>query len=46
MPLLGNALVGPVTVQLKRAHAATCWEATYGTPFKKNDGVTFKDKSD
>jgi hypothetical protein len=46
MPVLGNALVGPVTVQLKRGHDTLCWEATYGAPFKKNDGTSFKDKSD
>lgn len=45
-PVLGNALVGPVTVQLKRGHDTICWEATYGMPFKKNDGTSFKAKSD
>ncbi|MEO6028568.1 MAG: hypothetical protein ABIR79_17005 [Candidatus Binatia bacterium] len=38
---------GPVVVQLQPVTpSAPCWEATYGTPFKKNDGTGFVDKAD
>ncbi len=46
MPALGGALIGPVTVQLKQASEAVCWEAIYSVPFSKNDGTSFGDKSD
>jgi len=38
-------LAQPVTVQLVNG-AGTCWQATYSTPARVNDGSTFKDKSD
>ncbi len=37
---------GPITVQLRRAGASVCWQAVFHTPFTKNDGVVFNDKSD
>jgi hypothetical protein len=44
MPTLGLTL--PVRAQLRRSDAQTCWEATYDGNVKKNDGSTFKVKSD
>jgi hypothetical protein len=45
MPILGNVLASPLTVQLKNA-SGICWEAVYSEPFLKDDGFTFKDKAD
>ena len=45
MPVLGNALTSPLTVQLKST-SGICWEAVYSAPFLKNDGVTLRDKAD
>jgi hypothetical protein len=40
-----GGFTGAVIVRLKRDDAPACWDATYSTP-KKNDGTTFKAKSD
>jgi hypothetical protein len=45
MPVLGNTLVSPITVQLEST-SGVCWEAVYSFPYLKNDGTTFKDKAD
>jgi len=45
-PTLGAALTGPVVVQLSRTGSSVCWQATYSTPFSKNDGALFNDKAD
>jgi cysteine-rich repeat protein len=41
-------LTGPVRVQLKQTSGTVCWEATYSSPFVKNDGLSgsFLDKAD
>jgi glucose/arabinose dehydrogenase len=42
-----NALVSPVTIQMKRAAGSVCWGATYSfPPALKNDASVFKDKAD
>jgi hypothetical protein len=46
MPTLGATLTGPVTVQLSQSSSTVCWQAVYGPPFSKNDGVLFNDKAD
>jgi alpha-tubulin suppressor-like RCC1 family protein len=38
-------LASPITVQLQSARSGVCFGATYGAPFLKNDGVSFKDKA-
>ena len=35
-----------VVVQLQRQSDDLCWGATFAPPYKKNDGVTFKDSSE
>jgi hypothetical protein len=37
---------GPIRVQLQRATAGVCFEATYSAPFKKNVGGKFIDSAD
>ena len=45
-PLPTGTLDQPILVQLSNADGE-CWEASYSAPAtKKNDGTTFKDKSD
>jgi cysteine-rich repeat protein len=46
VPAIGTALHGPLTVQLMRESDPVCWQAVFHTPFTKNDGVMFNDKSD
>ncbi len=46
LPPIGNALNGPLTVQLMKAGVPVCWQSVFHTPFTKNDGVMFNDKSD
>jgi hypothetical protein len=41
-----SQLTGTVDVQLQKTSGLPCWGATYTAPFLKNDGVTFKAKSD
>jgi cysteine-rich repeat protein len=41
-----GALSGPLVVQVRRAGDPICWQAVFHTPFTKNDGVIFNDKSD
>ena len=45
-PALGTSLTGPIVVQLRQSSDTVCWQATYGLPFAKNDGVSFTAKAD
>jgi endoglycosylceramidase len=45
LPALPLAQDPKVTVQL-RNDAGTCWEATYGTPARRNDATALKDRAD
>ena len=46
MPALGPALTGPIRVQLSQSSSSVCWQAVFPSPFSKNDGATFNDKTD
>jgi cysteine-rich repeat protein len=45
MPNPGG-LVSPITVQLRRSGASTCWEAVFSAPFTKQDATQLKDRAD
>jgi hypothetical protein len=42
MPVVGD----PMTVQLRNLTSGQCWTSTFSAPFKKYDGIAFKDAAD
>lgn len=43
---LSPVVVPPVVVQVRRADAAECWDATFATRINRNDGIAFQARSD